>query len=47
MLLEEYINDNPGFSKIGRRMLDVWKFSLQLKEVKEIPFELSRTWKEN
>ena len=47
VFLEDYINKNPSFEKIGLRMLDVWKHSLKLKEEKEIPFEFRRAWKQN
>ncbi|GAB6045259.1 hypothetical protein JCM11957_08570 [Caminibacter profundus] len=39
-LLEEYINNNPHFEIIGKRMLDSW-------QNKEITDDIIRTWRKN
>jgi len=43
--LEEYIQKNREFETIGGRMVDCWRLSLEEKDIKEIPVELTRTWK--
>ena len=43
--LEKYIEENPHFEKIGKRMLDSWKISLDDKAIKEIGDDTIRTWK--
>lgn len=43
--LETYIKINKEFDKIGRRMLDTWKLSLEEETSKEIKIEITRTWK--
>ena len=42
--ISEYIEKNPSFETIGRRMLDTFELSLEEKTIKELPFELTRTW---
>ncbi len=41
-MVEDYIDDNPHFEGVGRRMLDSWKLSLDNKDYKEIPLGLRR-----
>ena len=43
--IEEYIVKNPQFATIGKRMCESFKVSLDNKTIKELPFELTRTWK--
>ncbi len=43
--LELYIESNPHFENIGRRMLDCWKLSLKGEAIKEISDDIIRTWK--
>ena len=42
--LREYMDENPNFKTIGNRMLDTFELSLEHKTMKELPFELTRTW---
>ncbi len=42
--IENYIQKNPNFKTIGKRMCECFKFSLENKTVKELPNELTRTW---
>ena len=46
-MVQKYISKNSHFETIGRRMIDSWKLSLDLKTHKEIPLELTRTWNQN
>jgi len=43
-MVEDYIDDNPHFERVGRRMLDSWQLSLDNKDYKEIPHGLRRAW---
>ena len=43
--LKKYIEKNPRFEKIGKRMIDSWKLSLENKAIKEISNDIIRTWK--
>jgi len=43
--LEEYMSAHHDFKVIGDRMLDCWRLSLEEKDIKEMPVELTRTWK--
>ena len=43
--IQEYIKINPNFSIIAKRMIDSFNISLQNKTIKELPIELTRTWK--
>lgn len=45
--LEEYIAKNPHFKKIGKRMLDSWRSSLDQKTIKEIGIDTIRNWNES
>ncbi|NPA60565.1 MAG: HipA domain-containing protein [Epsilonproteobacteria bacterium] len=40
-----YISKNPDFSVIGTRMCESFAISLENKTIKELPLELTRTWK--
>ncbi|MDQ1326104.1 MAG: serine/threonine-protein kinase HipA [Campylobacterota bacterium] len=42
--LERYIPTNPNFKMTGKRILDIWKLSLDEKSYKEIPDEIVRNW---
>ena len=42
--IEHYIEENPHFKIIGRRMIESFKISLKNKTIKELPLELTRTW---
>ncbi len=43
--LENYIQNNPHFKVIGKRMLDSWQLSLRGKPLKEISDDTIRDWK--
>ena len=43
--IETYIKTNPSFKTIGERMCDSFRISLEDKTIKELPDELTRTWK--
>jgi serine/threonine-protein kinase HipA len=43
--IEAYIKINPSFKIIGDRMCDSFRISLKDKTIKELPDELTRTWK--
>ncbi len=43
--LELYIESNPHFLSIGRKMLDCWRTSLKGEAMKEISDDIIRTWK--
>ena len=43
--IQNYIIKNPDFSTIGNRMCDAFSISLEDKTIKELPSELTRTWK--
>jgi len=43
--IEAYILQNPDFSMIGSRMCESFAISLENKTIKELPLELTRTWK--
>ena len=43
--LAEYIEENPHFKIIGKRMIDSWRLSLDGKAIKEIGDDIIRTWK--
>lgn len=40
--LSDYIKTNPKFSDVGKKMLNVWRLSLDEKTYKEVPLELTR-----
>ncbi|PTB83429.1 type II toxin-antitoxin system HipA family toxin, partial [Sulfurovum lithotrophicum] len=42
--IEHYIEENPHFKIIGRRMIESFKISLKNQTIKELPLELTRTW---
>ncbi len=42
--IAKYIEKNPHFDTIGRRMIKSFKLSLEGNTIKEIPRELTRTW---
>lgn len=42
--IEAYIEQNPDFEMVGRRMCESFKHSLEDKTAKELPLELTRTW---
>ncbi len=42
--IEAYIELNPDFEMVGRRMCESFKHSLEDKTTKELPLELTRTW---
>jgi len=43
--IENYIQENQEFKTIGKRMCDAFKVSLEDKTIKELPDELTRTWR--
>ena len=43
--LENYIQNNPHFQTIGKRMIDSWRLSLRGKPTKEIDDDTIRDWK--
>ena len=43
--ITHYIKENQEFKIIGKRMCESFKVSLQDKTIKELPLELTRTWK--
>jgi len=43
--ITHYIKENPEFKMIGKRMCESFKISMQDKTIKELPLELTRTWK--
>jgi serine/threonine-protein kinase HipA len=43
--IEEYIVQNPEFAPIGERMCASFRLSLENKTIKELPRELTRTWR--
>ncbi|NOX16281.1 MAG: hypothetical protein GXP61_09740, partial [Epsilonproteobacteria bacterium] len=43
--IKEYIKNNEEFATIGARMIESFYLSLQNKPIKELPIELTRTWK--
>jgi len=43
--IEIYMETNPDFSTIGNRMCDSFRLSLENRIIKELPDELTRTWK--
>ncbi|MDT8372275.1 MAG: type II toxin-antitoxin system HipA family toxin [Gammaproteobacteria bacterium] len=45
--LQDYIQQNPGFSEIGLRMIDTWNLSLNNETHKEVPIEIRRNWAKN
>ncbi len=45
--IKKYIQKNPHFATIGKRMIDTFYLSLQNKSLKEIPNELIRNWRDN
>lgn len=45
--LEEYISQNRHFKKIGQRVLDSWRSSLDEVDIKELDSELIRSWKKS
>jgi serine/threonine-protein kinase HipA len=44
--IKDYISKNPGFRKIGNRMIDILELD-DTKTIKEIDSELIRAWSEN
>ncbi len=42
--IESYIANNQHFETIGRRMIESFNISLENKTIKELPYELTRTW---
>jgi len=42
--IESYIQENPNFQTIGRRMIESFRVSLQNQTIKELPRELTRAW---
>ena len=42
--IEVYMQTNPDFQVIGKRMCDSFKVSLEEKTIKELPDELTRSW---
>ena len=45
--LETYIIKNQEFERVGSKMLDTWKLSLENRTHKEVPIEIRRNWSEN
>jgi serine/threonine-protein kinase HipA len=43
--IRKYIVKNPNFSTIGTRMCESFNISLEKKTIKELPSELTRSWK--
>ena len=43
--IKEYIKINEDFTAIGNRMIESFNISLENKMIKELPVELTRTWK--
>ena len=43
--IKEYIKINEDFTTIGNRMIESFNISLENKMIKELPVELTRTWK--
>ncbi len=43
--IEEYTQRNPDFSVVAKRMIESFVVSLQNKTIKELPIELTRTWR--
>jgi len=43
--MKEYIKKNPDFTNIGKTMIDSFNISLQNRTIKELPVELTRTWR--
>ena len=43
--IQIYIKLNPGFTTIGNRMCESFNISLENKTIKELPIELTGTWK--
>jgi len=43
--LGKYIQNNPHFQTIGKRMIDSWRLSLKGKPTKEIDDDTIRDWK--
>ena len=43
--IQTYIKINPKFAAIGNRMCESFNFSLENQMLKELPVELTRTWK--
>jgi len=43
--IKNYITKNPDFKTIGTRMCESFQISLEDKTIKELPLELTRTWK--
>jgi len=43
--IEAYIVENPEFKIIGTRMCESFRLSLENKTIKELPLELTRTWR--
>ena len=43
--IEEYTQKNPDFSVVAKRMIESFVVSLQNKTIKELPIELTRTWR--
>ena len=43
--IKEYTKKNSNFSIIAKRMIESFTVSLQNKTIKELPIELTRTWK--
>ncbi|MBP9044330.1 MAG: hypothetical protein KBG49_12660, partial [Spirochaetes bacterium] len=43
--LQDYIRDNNKFAPIGKRMIDIWLYSLNQKDtIKELPDDIIRAW---
>ncbi|MEW6527738.1 MAG: type II toxin-antitoxin system HipA family toxin [Spirochaetota bacterium] len=43
--IKEYIFKNKSFAQMGKRMIDVWEFSLtQTETIKEMPGDIIRNW---